>query len=189
MATGYRGANLQPVQSGYYDSPFPGYAGQIATTGDPALIDGFPVEETDGIPVGFGVVKGTDIDITAGDFAAQSAPYTVKLPETDSVLADFVGIAVRDNAMPSNASGTPVWANDLMGSIMRKGRIFVSAPVAISQGDPVYMYVDDSDAHGLPIGSFTNAAAVTTTDTVQITQARWYKSAAANTPAIIELGY
>ena len=45
MATGYRGTSLQPVQTGYFDSPYPGYAGQIASAGDPALIDGFPVED------------------------------------------------------------------------------------------------------------------------------------------------
>lgn len=184
--TGYRGTVQGSVQTAYFDQPLAGFPGQLAALPDLCLVDGFPVNATDGIGVGLGVVKGTDIDLVTNEYSNQSAPFPIQPPIAASTVADFIGITVRDSAMPNDSSGNPVWSDDLMAPVLREGRIFVTAPVAVDADDPVHMYRQDTTTHGNPIGSFTNAAAGV--DTIQITNAKWYRSAAAGaTDAIIEV--
>ena len=182
---GYQGTRQGSVQTAYGDQPIAGFPGQLAALPDLCLVDGFPVDETNGVTPGLGVVKGTDIDLTTGEYSNQSAPFPVEVPGGSSVAGDFVGIVVRDTAMPNDTSGNPVWENDTMAPVMREGRIFATAPVAVDADDAVYMYIQDTTTHGNPIGSFTNASSA---DTVTIANAKWYRSAAAGaTDAINEL--
>ncbi|MBL4769544.1 MAG: hypothetical protein JKY94_17860 [Rhodobacteraceae bacterium] len=184
--TAYIGQKQGSVQTSYADQPLPGFPGQLATTADPHLIDGYPTQEL--INVGLGVVQGDAITETAGEFFSADAPYKVQGVQDDSILADFVGILVRGAGVTNDVNGVASYDDEEIASVMRKGRIYVSNPVAISSGDPVWMFIDNATAHNNPIGSFTNADPGSG-DAIQITTAVWYKRALANTVAVIELGY
>lgn len=187
MASGFRGTVNGAVQTAYNDQPLAGFPGQIAALPDLCLVDGFNVNETNGVTPGLGVVKGADNDLPANEYGTQSSPFPVQVPAGTSTATDFVGIVVRDSAMPNTDAGIPVWPDNTMAPVLREGRIFTTAPVAVDAGDAVWMYVDNATSHDRPIGSFTNADAGSG-DTVQIANASWYRSAAAGaTDAIIEL--
>lgn len=185
--SGFRGVIQGSVQTDYTDHPSRGFPGQIATQGDPSLVDGYPVSAAGVIGVGIGVVRDTLLTIPVGIYADRPAPFSIALPTDTSVVADFVGIVVRDSAQENDDEGVPIWSPENMAPVMRQGRIFVFASVAIAAGEPVFMYRQDTTTHGNPIGSFTNAAAGI--DTIELTNIRWYDSTAANSIAIIEIGY
>lgn len=69
---------------------------------------------------------------------------TVQLP---TALGKFAGIAVVDRTLPA-AANEAYRALDQI-SLMKNGSIWVTALVAVAQGDPVYM---------TPTGTFTNVA-------------------------------
>jgi hypothetical protein len=179
----YQGVKGGSVQDGYFDNFTEGFPGQIATRDDPILVDGFPAEEN--LAIGIGVVKGTDLALTAGQYNNLSAPYTIKNPVAASVEADFVGVTVRTSSAKNDANGVPLWEAKDMTPVMREGRIFVTANQTISQGDPVYLIIQDTTAHGFEIGSFSNADLGA--DTIQLTKANFWKAANAGEVAIIEL--
>jgi len=185
--SGFRGTIQGSVQTDYFDHPSRGFPGQIATQGDPQLIDSYPVSDACVIRGGVGVVQDTALTIPAGVYADRPAPFSVMSPIAASVVADFAGIVVRDSAQENDDTGNPIWSPGNMVPVMRQGRIFVLAPVAITAGDAVFMYRQDTTGHGNPIGSFTNAAAGI--DTLELTNIRWYDSTVANSIAIIEIGY
>lgn len=183
----YQGTKNGSVQDGYFDNFSEGFAGQIATRNDAHLIDGYPAEVQ--LSMGQGVVTGSAIGLTANKYNNLSAPNKVTVPVAGSVLADFEGITIRDSSDKNDANGVPIYEADDLASIMRKGRIFVDAPVAITAKDPVFMILQDTVAHGLAIGSFTNvplgAGGIDTLDLSSI--ATFWKSANAGDVAIIEL--
>lgn len=184
----YQGTKNGSVQSGYFDNFEEGFAGQIATRNDPHLIDAFPAEAD--IGMGLGVVAGTALGLTADKYNNLSAPNKVILPGAGAVLADFEGITIRDSSDKNDDTGNPIYEADDLVSVLRKGRIFVDAPVAIAGKDPVFMILQDTVAHGLAIGSFTNVAlGAGGIDTLELTNASFWKSAKAGSVAIIELDY
>jgi len=185
--SGFRGTIQGSVQTDYTDHPSRGFPGQIATQGDPSLVDGYPVGGTTNLMVGLGVMRGTSITIPVGEYGDRPAPFPIIAPSAGENINDFVGILVRDSAQENDIDGNPIWSPNKMAPVLRQGRIFVTATIAVSAGNSVHMYIDDTTGHGFPIGAFTNAAAGV--DTIQITSARWYDTSAANSIAIIEIGY
>ncbi|OOG61976.1 hypothetical protein B0E45_31715 [Sinorhizobium sp. A49] len=108
-----------------------GYPGMIATT-EPHFITSMIVAAASGnIPFGVGVIYDTVED-------------TVKLP---AAIGKFAGVAVVDRTLPF-ANGEVYKPYDQI-SVMRNGSIWVTALVAVAQGDPVYM---------TPTGGFTNVS-------------------------------
>lgn len=183
--SGFRGIRQGSVQNGYFDNFSEGYPGQIATRPDVSLVDSFPAETL--VLAGIGVAKGADLTLTADKYNNLVAPNKVKTPDAATTAADFVGIAVRDNSTPTNADGNPEYPEDNLVPVIREGRVFVEANVAIAPGDDVWLIVQDTTTHGFKIGSFVNAD-LGGGDTVQITGATFWKAAAAGDVAIIELG-
>jgi hypothetical protein len=119
-----------PTVSYSRDTPA-GYPGMIATT-EPHFITSMVVGATSGnIPFGLGVVYDTAED-------------TVKLP---TAIGKFAGVAVVDRTLPY-ANGEVYKPYDQI-SVMKNGSIWVTALVAVAQGDPVYM---------TPTGGFTNVS-------------------------------
>ena len=184
--SGYQGIKNGSVQSAYFDNFAEGFPGQIATLNDPHLIDGFPAEVDLG--VGIGVVKGTALGLTAGEFNNNSAPYTVDIGALGAVEADFVGIVIRNSSTKNDANGIPIWEAKDMTPVMRDGRIFVTANQAIAADDSVFLIINDTVAHGFQIGSFSNVAlGAGGVDTIELTKALFWKAAAVDDVAIIEL--
>lgn len=108
-----------------------GYPGMIATT-EPHFITSMIVAAASGnIPFGVGVIYDTVED-------------TVKLP---AVIGKFAGVAVVDRTLHF-ANGEVYKPYDQI-SVMKNGSIWVTALVAVAQGDPVYM---------TPTGGFTNVS-------------------------------
>lgn len=108
-----------------------GYPGMIATT-EPHHITSMIVAAASGdVPFGRGVIYGTLDD-------------TASLP---SALGKFAGVVVADRTVPA-AQGEVFKPYDQL-NVMKNGSIWVTALVAVAQGDPVYM---------TPTGTFTNVA-------------------------------
>ncbi|KRD56491.1 DUF2190 family protein [Ensifer sp. Root278] len=108
-----------------------GYPGMIATS-EPHFITSMIVAAASGnIPFGVGVIYDTVED-------------TVKLP---AAIGKFAGVAVVDRTLPF-ANGEVYKPYDQI-SVMKNGSIWVTALVAVAQGDPVYM---------TPTGGFTNVS-------------------------------
>lgn len=107
------------------------YPGMIATT-EPHFITSMIVAAASGnIPFGIGVNYDTVED-------------TVKLP---AAVGKFAGVAVVDRTLPF-VNGEVYKPYDQI-SVMKNGSIWVTALVAVAQGDPVYM---------TPTGGFTNVS-------------------------------
>lgn len=108
-----------------------GYPGMIATT-EPHFITSMIVgASSSDIPFGRGVIYATAED-------------TVALP---AAIGKFAGVAVADRTIPFE-QGEVFKAYDQI-SVMKNGSIWVTALVAVAQGDPVYM---------TPTGTFTNVS-------------------------------
>lgn len=121
-----------------------GYPGMIATTEPHHIISMIVAAASADIPFGRGVLFGTLED-------------TVALP---AAIGKFAGVAVVDRTLP-HTNGEAYKPYDQI-SVMKNGSIWVTALVAVAQGDPVYM---------TPTGTFTN---VSNTDANQLlTGAEW----------------
>lgn len=108
-----------------------GYPGMIATTEPHFIISMIVAAASADIPFGRGVLFGTLED-------------TVALP---AAVGKFAGIAVADRTIPFE-KGEVFKPYDQI-SVMKNGSIWVTALVAVAQGDPVYM---------TPTGTFTNVS-------------------------------
>ena len=108
-----------------------GYPGMIATTEPHHIISMVVAAASADIPFGRGVLFGTIED-------------TVALP---AAIGKFAGVAVADRTIPFE-QGEFFKAYDQI-SVMKNGSIWVTALVAVAQGDPVYM---------TPTGTFTNVS-------------------------------
>lgn len=171
------------VQNTVTDGHLAALPGNIASIVTPRLIDGFPAEAQ--LTIGTGVVQGTAIGVVANQPNNLQAPYQVTNVDAGTVAADFVGIVVRESSSKNDAAGDPIVEIHDMANVMRKGRIYVAANQAIAAGDPVFLIIQDTTVHGFQIGSFSNVALGI--DTVPLTTATFWKAAAVNTVASIEL--
>ncbi|TRC78521.1 hypothetical protein FJV80_24575 [Mesorhizobium sp. WSM4310] len=119
-----------PAVSYSRDTPR-GYPGMIATT-EPHFITSMVVASGSAdIPFGRGVIYGSVED-------------TVALP---AAIGKFAGVAVVDRTIPAE-QGEFYKVYDQI-SVMKNGSIWVTALVAVAQGDPVYMTLT---------GTFTNVS-------------------------------
>lgn len=119
-----------PTVSYSRDTPA-GYPGLIATT-EPHFITSMVVGAASAdIPFGRGVIYATAED-------------TVALP---SAIGKFAGVSVASRVLPFQ-NGEAYKPYDQI-SLMKNGSIWVTALVAVAQGDPVYM---------TPTGTFTNVS-------------------------------
>lgn len=137
-----------------------GYPGMIATTEPHHIISMIVAAGSANIPFGRGVLFGTLED-------------TVALP---TAIGKFAGVAVVDRTIP-HEQGEAYKAYDQI-SVMKNGSIWVTALVAVAQGDPVYM---------TPTGTFTN---VSNSDANQLIEnAEWATvTSGANQIAKLRLG-
>lgn len=119
-----------PTVSYTRDTPA-GYPGMIATTEPHWIISMVVASGSGDIPFGRGVLFDTAED-------------TVKLP---AAIGKFAGVAVVDRTLPF-ANGEVYKPLDQI-SVMKTGSIWVTALVAVAQGDPVYM---------TPTGTFINVS-------------------------------
>lgn len=108
-----------------------GYPGMIASTEPHRIISMIVAAGSADIPFGRGVLFGALED-------------TVALP---AAVGKFAGIAVVDRTIPAE-QGEVYKPYDQI-SVMKNGAIWVTALVAVAQGDPVYM---------TPTGTFTNVS-------------------------------
>ena len=137
-----------PTVSYTRDTPA-GYPGMIATT-EPHWITSMVVASGSG-DIGFGkaVVYG-------------AADDTVALPTAGG---KFAGIAVADRTLP-HAQGEVFKPYDQI-SVMKNGSIWVTAAVAVAQGDPVYFVEADGSLSNVDGGGanqlIENAEWATTT--------------------------
>ena len=123
------------------------------------------------IPFGYGVVSD-------GDDGA-------KLPVAASTAANFIGVVKRE----LNRAYT---ATDVVGAVAKRdmtvetmSEIWVTARVAVSKDDPVYLVVGDGT--GTNQGQFSNVVGAAATLAVLIPNAEWTSSAGAGALAKISL--
>lgn len=137
-----------------------GYPGMIATTEPHHIISMVVAQGSGDIPFGRGVLFGTLED-------------TVELP---TATGKFAGVAVVDRTIP-HEQGEVYKPFDQI-SVMKNGSIWVTALVAVAQGDDVYM---------TPTGTFTNVAGADENQLIE--NAEWATvTTAANQIAKLRLG-
>jgi hypothetical protein len=126
---------------------------------------------TDNIPYGYGVVSDGD---NGG-----------KLPVAASTAANFAGVAVRE-LNRAYAGGETFGAQAKRDfSVLTSGEIWVTARVAVTKDQPVYLVV--SDGTGTNQGEFSNVVGAGATLAVLIPDAKWTSSAGAGALAKISL--
>jgi hypothetical protein len=137
-------------------------------------------DERMGLPAA-GTIGGSDFNTKTGiveTVAGIAAGLAVSQGAADKgvviggLLADFLGVSIRDVALGASVDVTPRYKN--LGYISR-GQIWVTPSVAVTVDDPVH-YVQAT-------GAFTNTGAIG-----PIVGARYVTSAAAGERALIELG-
>lgn len=158
------------VQGGNAINHLPAYAGMPA---DAEIYNHVSKLNTmaSNIPYGYGVVSSGD------DGAA--------LPTSTSTAANFVGVVVRElnRAYAQNETfGAPV---DRDMTVRTAGPIWVTARVAVTKDQPVYLVIGDGT--GANQGQFSNVAGTGPTAAVLIPNAKWVSSAGAGALAKISL--
>lgn len=128
--------------------------------------------------------KGT-VNIAFGLGVITDGDDGAKLPGAGATAAQFVGVVRRE----LNRAYAPT---DIVGavakfdaSILTAGEIWVTAFVAVTKDQPVFLIV--SDGTGTNQGKFTNIVGATTTLAVAIPNAKWTSSAGAGALAKISL--
>lgn len=126
---------------------------------------------TANIPYGYGVVSDGD---NGG-----------KLPVAASTAANFVGVAVRE-LNRAYADGEVYGAKAKYDfSVITAGEVYVTARVAVTKDDPVYLVVGNGT--GTNQGEFSNVIGTGATLAVLIPDAKWTSSAGAGSLAKISL--
>lgn len=123
------------------------------------------------IPFGYGIVSD-------GDDGG-------KLPVAASTAANFVGVAMREltRAYTTGQVFGAVPQRDF--AVVTTGTIWVTARVAVTKDQPVYLVVGDGT--GTNQGQFSNVVGAAATLAVLIPNAKWVTSAAAGALAQISL--
>lgn len=121
------------------------------------------------IGFGFGLVKGT------GD---QDALLPV------DGLGEFVGVAIRTQAVEQDASGDAFYAEKSAVSVLTRGRIYVRVEQDVVLGDPVFLRFAVG-APGTVIGEFRKDADTATA--YEIERARFVRGAVEGGLAVVEI--
>lgn len=150
-------------QTEYPDRMAAGFPGMLSDTGffdndsmtlvagtDPVVVVGY------GVPVTYGATDRTCVPVSTGDTAA-----------------DIAGFAVRTQGGNAETNANNGYVNGDTVSVMKKGRMYVTASVAVVAGDPVTVDV--------ATGAISNTGGVT------IPGAVFEKGAAANGLAVIRI--
>ena len=146
------------VQTDYNRTQAPAIAGLVAD-----------LEQSDIIS------RTAEVDIDFGKPAVRGGADNLCRPG-DGASQRFLGISVRDVTIDPSKNPNKYSTNDTV-SIIRKGPIWVTASVAVSQGDVVHY--DHSNE-----GAWTNTSGANTTE---VTNAEWDTTAGAGELAIIRL--
>jgi hypothetical protein len=113
------------------------------------------------IPFGRGVVTDTD--------------GSAKLPASDSKVAQFIGISLRELSHAHKDGDTFGAVPNRSFAIVTQGVIYVKSAVTVKKDDPVYLLLSD--------GTFTNVE----TGAIAITNAKWVSATFANGLARLSL--
>ena len=186
----YRGVVNGSVQAGYFDHPIVGFPGQIASIIDPHVVDGYIVEDTNGIAAGLAAQRNNVVTIATDTYGEITSPWTIKTPVATEITAGniatmFEGVVVRDHSMSNDVDGDPMYEDDRIAPILRVGRIYLVSQAATTAGTGVFLVVKDATSHGFPIGSFTSSDPGSS-DAIAIPNAEWRSPAAAGGIAVAE---
>jgi len=116
-------------QTSYADQSI-GVNGQIADTAMRDVVSRIN-ENASAIGFGLGVKRGS----------AVAAGKTGLFDATDSAGDDLVGVTVHDHAYANADLATEAIPADNVGSIMKRGRILVTAETAVADGDDAYVRI------------------------------------------------
>lgn len=112
-----------------------GIAGQIADTSMRDVVSRVN-ENASAIAFGLGVKKGS----------AVAAGGTGLFDETSAASDELAGVTVLDRALANADLSEEAVPADNVGSLMRVGRIFVTAETVVADGDDAYVRIDDGVA-------------------------------------------
>lgn len=138
------------------------------------------------IPWGLGVVRNP---VQPSNQAAIDMLSAI-LPVDGKVEADFAGVVLYDAAYEA---GYPFGTSTLNGvqvgnamSLIKKGRVFVTAEDAVDPTKPVYLRLSANGA-GTAAGQFRGTS--DTTHTIQLTKAKWVGTRNADGLCALDLNY
>lgn len=128
--------------------------------------------------------KGT-VNLAFGLGVVTDGDDGAKLPVSTSTAAQFIGVIKRE-LNRAYATGDVVGATAKRDmTVVTSGEIWVTARVAVTKDDPVYVVVGDGT--GTNQGQFSNVVGATTTLAVLVPDAKWTSSAGAGALAKITL--
>lgn len=156
------------VQTSYSVYHAEKYAGAVNSV-NPYATESKLNTDTVNIPFGYGVVA----DGESG----------MKLPTAGSVIADFVGVSMRE-LNRAYADGAAFGAEkDQDGTVVTHGRVAVVAGATVANRDPVFLGVGSAVA-----GKFTNVAGTGTTAAVQVVGAKFQEAGVDGAAVWVSLG-
>lgn len=175
------------VQQTYKDNWTRGYPGQVADA-QTYLGEGlatFPAE--DDIVMGRGVVQAVQQPQSPTDASVSSAPFSVTNPDSGTVAADLVGVAIRPNVTTTNirqiagdtsspfVAGYP--AKDFVAVLPfgsnRQVIVYLIPGTTVAVGQPVYIAIDVNTPL-VPVGDFYNSDAGEPANFLLVPNAIWY---------------
>lgn len=183
------GVPFGTIQTTYPNQMGTALVGSLASASDVINFDSMPVDETDGIKFGIGVVAAAATDPIREGVGA----YVISLPAGSEAEEDFAGVVIRTSAGQCDENGVGMVGDKRVAAVARPNRagfrIWVKDNSGdIKVGDPVFWIVKDGTGHGFDIGSFANAeiTASEVTDTVELTTGRFVSNSDVSGLAVIE---
>lgn len=128
--------------------------------------------------------KGT-VNIPFGTGVVSDGDDGAKVPVAASTAANFVGVVKRELNRAYAASDVVGAVAKYDMTVVTSGEIWVTAFVAVTKDQPVYLIVGDGT--GTNQGKFTNVVGAAATLAVAVPDAKWTSSAGAGALAKISL--
>lgn len=128
--------------------------------------------------------KGT-VNIPFGTGVVSDGDDGAKVPVAASTAANFVGVVKRELNRAYTATDVVGAAAKYDMTVVTSGEIWVTAFVAVTKDQPVYLIVGDGT--GTNQGKFTNVVGAAATLAVAVPDAKWTSSAGAGALAKISL--
>lgn len=129
--------------------------------------------------------KSTTVTIPFGYGVVSDGDGGGKLPVQSATAANFVGVAMRELTRAYTAGQVFGAVPQRDFAVVTTGTIWVTARVAVTKDQPVYLVVGDGT--GTNQGQFSNTVGAGSTLAVLIPDAKWVTSAAAGALAQISL--